>query len=93
MSVIRSLPLILFQIFQNWEKEFKKWLGNERLKVFSMSPGKRIGVHSYNHNNLYSALASYCMRIYTSVLCTPWIDLVLLDINAIDFPFHNYVML
>ena len=81
VNVIRSLSL------QNWEKEFKKWLGNERLKVFSMSPGKRIGVHSYNHNNLYSTLAIYCMRVYTSVLCTQclWIDFVLLHINAIDF--------
>ena len=33
-----------WSIMQNWEKEFKKWLGSERLKVFAVSQEKRAEV-------------------------------------------------
>lgn len=30
--------------FQNWSSEFRKWLGNERLKVYTVNSDKRVKV-------------------------------------------------
>ena len=32
--------------FQNWSCEFRKWLGNERLKVYTVTSEKRVKVSS-----------------------------------------------
>lgn len=29
---------------QNWSSEFRKWLGNERLKVYTVNSDKRVKV-------------------------------------------------
>ena len=51
---ITSLLSHLFQYFslhffcsysvQNWSSEFRKWLGNERLKVYTVNSDKRVKV-------------------------------------------------
>ena len=50
---ITSLISNLFQYFsshffsysvQNWSSEFRKWLGNERLKVYTVNSDKRVKV-------------------------------------------------
>ena len=36
----------LWPRFQNWSCEFRKWLGNERLKVYTVTSEKRVKVTS-----------------------------------------------
>ena len=39
-----SLHLFCSYSVQNWNSEFRKWLGNERLKVYTVNSDKRVKV-------------------------------------------------
>ena len=39
-----SLHLFCSYSVQNWSSEFRKWLGNERLKVYTVNSDKRVKV-------------------------------------------------
>lgn len=44
-----SVSIFFFTFFfsysvQNWSSEFRKWLGNERLKVYTVNSDKRVKV-------------------------------------------------
>ena len=36
-----------FLLIQNWCREFQKWLGSERLKVYGVSSDKKVEVCTY----------------------------------------------
>ena len=38
----RALIVCPGSLVKNWEKEFKKWLGNERLSVYAVNSDKRV---------------------------------------------------
>jgi DNA repair and recombination protein RAD54B len=40
--VRRSLVVCPGALVKNWEKEFRKWLGIERILVFAVSPEKKV---------------------------------------------------
>lgn len=44
-----SLHLFCSYSVQNWSSEFRKWLGNERLKVYTVNSDKRVKVKKRTH--------------------------------------------
>jgi DNA repair and recombination protein RAD54B len=41
-SVKKALVVCPGALVKNWEKEFRKWLGIERIAVFAVSPEKKV---------------------------------------------------
>ena len=46
MATVFLVLFLLWRFFQNWSCEFRKWLGNERLKVYTVTSEKRVKVKS-----------------------------------------------
>ena len=48
------MKINVYATFQNWEKEFQKWLGHERLNIFAASTENRPEVlHNVCTKSLY----------------------------------------